>query len=1100
MNHNFRNCIRDGLLAILTLSIVSVSCSEYEKEPISPKEYNDLVSNFKSPADSVKPWCYYYWIGDDISKEGVTKDLMAMKEVGIGAALIGNINPEEVDGKVPLFSEEWWEIMVHAVTEGKRLGVDIGVFNCPGWSQSGGPWVSSDMAMRYMVYSETKIKGGQEIVTKLARPSEEFQDTYVLAFPSILAEEKNLTSKNSEIQITPSIKNATNLIDGEVTTEAGFSKSVENYQVDLKTKKTITARSLKIIPSQDAFKVDCEVLAETNGSYSVIRSFTIDRSKLSPNVGADKYAPILVALPETESKSFRIKFKALGGVFQSNTYPNAKIPAWNISEIVISESAGLEDFAEKNLGKMHPTPFPSWDSYLWKQQQDIQNKDLKVALDKVVDLSDKMDTDGTLKWNAPAGEWTIQRFGMTPTGTKNAPAAPQGKGYEIDKMSEKLVRFHFENFVGELLNRIPEESKSAFKYVIGDSYEMGSQNWSDDFQQKFQSKYGYDPKPFLPTYTGRVVESVEASDRFLWDMRRLVADEVAYQYVGGLKKVSNENNLKMWLENYGHWGFPSEFLMYGGQSDLVSGEFWNEGSLGNIECKASSSAAHIYGKPVTSAEAFTAAHKSYLRHPALLKKRGDWSFTEGINHFVLHLYIHQPDDNRKPGVNAWFSTEFNRHNTWFKQSKTWIDYLRRCQVLLQHGQYVADVCYFIGEDTPIMTGQRNPELPNGYSYDYINAEVILNRLTVKDGRFVLPDGMSFGMMVLPALNTMRPEVLAKIEELVKAGGMIYGSKPIKSPSYANFPESDNQVKVMADRMWGETPSGENLNRKYGDGLVLNGMELQQALDFIQLPTDVALNTDDKVLFTHREIPGMDIYFLTNQSDKVLDIRPSFRVENARPQLWDAVTGEIRTLPEFEVRDGRITLPIHFEKDQSWFVVFTNAGEEVDGTFNKNFPQAKLLKTLDNGWSVDFKNKDIGPRESVEFPELTDWSLSENELIKYYSGAATYTSSFSIEEPSTDSTYHLDLGQVNVMAKVKVNGKDVGTTWMAPYRLNLGNSIIQGENKIEIEVVNLWRNQMLKDRALPVEQRYTWHLVDDMKDDEPLQVSGLLGPVTIEVIR
>ncbi|MFY0651765.1 MAG: hypothetical protein JXQ96_07010 [Cyclobacteriaceae bacterium] len=1099
MNYNSGNYFLNAVFAIVAFSLISISCSDDDKGSISPKEYNELVNNFKSPADSVKPWCYYYWIGDDISKEGVTKDLEAMKEVGIGAALIGNINPDEVDGKVPLFSDEWWEIMVHAVTEGKRIGVDIGVFNCPGWSQSGGPWVSSYMAMRYMTFSETKIKGGKEIVANLTKPMEEFQDTYVLAFPSIAAEEKTLTSDNSQIQVTPSIKNANNLIDRDGITSAGFSKSIENYQVDIKTEQAITARSLKFVPLQDAFKVECEVSAEINGSYNVIKSLTIDRSKLTPNVGADKYAPILLALPETKSNSFRIKFKALGGVFQSNTYPNAKIAAWHLSEITISEAAGLEDYSEKNLGKMHPTPFPSWDSYLWKQQQGIENEDLKVSLGNVIDLSDKMDTDGKLTWSAPAGEWTIQRFGMTPTGTKNAPAAPQGKGYEIDKMSEKLVRFHFDKFVGELLKRIPEDSKSAFKYVIGDSYEMGSQNWSDDFQQKFQAKYGYDPKPFLPTYTGRVVESVEASDRFLWDMRRLVADEVAYQYVGGLKKISNENNLKMWLENYGHWGFPSEFLMYGGQSDLVSGEFWNEGSLGNIECKASSSAAHIYGKPVTSAEAFTAAHKSYLRHPALLKKRGDWSFTEGVNHFVLHLYIHQPDDNRKPGVNAWFSTEFNRHNTWFQQSKAWIDYLRRSQVLLQKGKYVADVCYFIGEDTPIMTGQRNPELPNGYSYDYINAEVILNRLSVKEGRLVLPDGMSFGMMVLPPLNTMRPKVLAKIEELVKAGAVIYGSKPTKSPSYAGFPESDSQVKEIADRMWGDA-SNQNLNKKYGEGSILNGMELQEALDLISLSKDVELNSDAKVLFTHRELPGMDIYFLTNQSDGVLDIKPSFRVENAKPQLWDAVTGEIRELPEYEIKEGRVSLPIHFEQDQSWFVVFTNINESVDGTFKENFPEPKLLKTLDESWKVNFKNKDIGPAQSVDFPQLTDWSESENESIKYYSGSATYSSSFSIEELSANSTYYLDLGQVNVMAKVKVNGKDVGTAWMAPYRLNLGNVLIQGENKIEIEVVNLWRNQLLKNRELPVEERYTWHIVDDMKDGEVPQTSGLLGPVNIEIVQ
>ena len=213
---------------------------------------------------------------------------------------------------------------------------------------------------------------------------------------------------------------------------------------------------------------------------------------------------------------------------------------------------------------------------------------------------------------------------------------------------------------------------------------------------------------------------MEESDRFLWDLRRMVADDLAYEYVGGLRKIANENNLKLWLENYGHWGFSSEFMMYGGQSDLISGEYWNEGSLGDIECKAASSTAHIYNKPVVYAEAFTANWDSYLRHPAMLKTRGDWSFTEGINKQVLHVYIHQPDDDRKPGINATFSTEFNRHNTWFKQGKHWIDYLRRCQHMLQQGKYVADVLYFIGEDAPKMSGIIDPELPSGYSLSLIH--------------------------------------------------------------------------------------------------------------------------------------------------------------------------------------------------------------------------------------------------------------------------------------------------------------------------------------------------------------------------------------------
>ncbi|WP_422083594.1 glycosyl hydrolase [Ulvibacterium sp.] len=1083
-------------LSILIAGSILIQCDSSEKKP--QPDFAKIKTDFVIPSDDNTLWCYWYWIGDDISKEGITKDLEAMKEAGIGGALIGNINPEEKDGKVPMLSEAWWDHMVHAVNEGKRIGVDIGAFNCPGWSQSGGPWVEPEMAMRYMTYSETKVKGGEEVIVKLAKPTQEFQDTYVLAFPSIASEEKTLSLPNARIHSTPSIKNANQLIDRDTTTVAGFSKSVENYQIDFVADEPLTVRSLRIVPAKDEIKIACEVFANTDGTYKSIKSFTIDRSKLSPNVGPDKYASILVTLPETESKNFRLKLKALGGVFQSNTFPNAKREVWNLSEIVLSEAVGLEDYSEKTLGKMHPTPFPAWDSYLWEQQAAITDNSLTVKKADVVDISDKMDSDGTLLWNAPPGEWTIQRFGMTPTGTKNAPSAPQGKGYEIDKMSEELIRFHFEQFIGKFIDRIPEENRSAFKYVIADSYEMGSQNWTDNFQEAFKETYGYDPKPFLPTYTGRVVQSVEASDRFLWDVRRLVADKVAYEYVGGLRKISNENNLNLWLENYGHWGFPSEFLMYGGQSNLVSGEFWNEGSLGDIECKSASSAAHIYGKSRVSAEAFTAARRSYVRHPALLKKRGDWSFTEGINHFVLHLYIHQPDDNRVPGVNAWFSTEFNRHNTWFKKSKAYFDYLRRSQHLLQQGTYAADICYFIGENAPIMTGARNPEIPDGYSYDYINAEVILERLSVKDGKFVLPDGMSYSLMVLPPFETMRPELLTKIESLVAQGGKIYGKAPQKSPSLEGYPKSDARVKEMADTMWGRNT---DKIKNYGKGFIVEGISLQEALEKLEIVKDVDLGKDVPVLWTHRKMPGMETYFLTNQSEKKINISPSFRVKGLKPQLWDAVTGEIRMLNEFTEDNERTTVPITMEPLQSWFLVFTNFEPKgMDKGHVTNFPNHKPIYTLESPWKVDFHHKGIGPAKTMEFDTLKDWSSHENDSIKYYSGTATYTSTFNYEKDSETKDVFINLGNVGVMASVKLNGKNLGTTWIAPYRLNANKAIQEGENTIEVEVVNVWRNRITGDKTIPEAARTTWLNVDDISPDEELIPSGLLGPVTIQIIE
>ncbi|SNR71161.1 alpha-L-rhamnosidase [Lutibacter agarilyticus] len=1067
------------------------SCRSWSQ--ISKENFEQVTSNFTTPADTNTIWCYWYWINDDISKDGITKDLEAMKKAGIGGALIGNINPAHEDGKVPMLSEDWWSHMVHAVVEGKRIGVDIGVFNCPGWSQSGGPWVDYTKAMRYLTYSETKVLGGKKLSIQLEKPKDEFQDTHTFAFKSSAIEKRSTQFISTKITANWNDVDVAVLNDGNKEADTSFEpKKGESLEISFELSEAITARSIAIIPSKP-FKCNMTLMAVVNGEEKVVKEFLFDRFKISPNVASIETGDFATILSDVITDKFILKctnFRTKGG-------------GYGFAEITISEAPVLDKYIEKQLGKMHSTPKPNWDTYIFSKQEALKDKSLCVNPNEVIDISNKLDKNGVLNWDAPAGEWTIMRMGMTPTGTKNAPAAPQGVGYEIDKMSSALAQYHFDNFVGELLKRIPEESKSAFKYVVADSYEQGSQNWTDGYEIKFKEKFGYDPIPFLPVLSGRIVGSVELSERFLWDLRRAIADDVAYEYVGGLRKASNKYNLKVWLENYGHWGFPGEFMMYGGQSDLISGEFWNEGTLGNIECKASSSTSHTYGKPITSAEAFTSSRKAYLRHPSMLKKRGDWALTEGINHFVLHLYIQQPDDNRKPGMNAWFGTEFNRHNTWFSQADTYFDYLRRCQHLLQQGKYVADVCYFIGEDAPIMTGGRNPEIPEGYSYDYINAEVIMSRLSVKDGRFVLPDGMSYKVMVLPPFTTMRPELLKKIEALVQQGGVILGPKPLESPSLQNFPACDEQVKALANKMWNGTYNQGKMAVQYGAGKVKDGFQLSEVFETINLSKDLELSADLPVLWIHRTMPGMEIYFISNQSDETIDLSPVFRVnQKLKPQLWDAVSGEIRALANYEITATGIKVPLTMEAAQSWFVVFTNDTNKinVNPAYATNFPAYEKVSAIESPFKVDFINKDIAPKDPVVFDKLIDWRNSEDEQLKYYSGTAVYSSTFKIDKLPKNQDLFLNLGKVSVMAKVKLNGKYIGGVWMAPYRLNITDAIKKGENILEVEVVNLWRNQLIRDKQRPENEKYTWIVIDKITSESAIQPSGLLGPLVIETVK
>jgi hypothetical protein len=1093
---NFSTRLRTAALMILLTILMINGCARItvEEDRVTPEE---LVQGFVHPPDSIKPWVYWYWISDNISKEGITRDLEAMARVGIGEALIGNIGLDEIPyGTISVLSKEWWELIEHAIREGKRVGVNIGLFNCPGWSQSGGPWVKSTEAMRHLVSSEVIVEGGRKILQKVNAPSKMFQDVKVLAFPAPEADLLSIARLNPRITTVPAVSNSKLMVDGDLKTVCIFSNAGDGKEmvIDLETSEAFTARSLVLYPAEKPFAADIDLQVMENGRFRTVKSFLFDRSNPSLNVGPTPFGEVAIAIPEITARRFRL--------IMSNFMERSRKKASDagIAEIALSAAPRLERYIEKQLGKMHQTPFPLWNEYQWPLQEEAGTKAMKIDPASVVDLSAHLAADGTLSWEAPAGKWVIMRIGVTPTGTKNSPSAPQGRGWEVDKMNRDHLRRHFDAFIGELLRRMPAEDRTALKHVVLDSYEQGSENWTEGFADDFSKRYGYDPIPWLPVLSGRIVGLADQSNRFLWDMRRMIADRVAYDYVGGLRDLSQENGLRVWLENYGHWGFPSEFLMYGGQSNDIAGEFWSEGELGNIECRASSSAAHIYGKRRVSAESYTSAGLPFRRYPAMLKRRGDWSFTEGINHVVLHVYIQQPYEERDPGMNAWFGIEFNRKNTWFEQSKKWIDYQRRCMFMLQRGQAVNDVCYFIGEDAPKMTGIRNPELPSGYSFDYINAEVIVNRLSVEDGKLVLPDGISYRILVLPPLKTMRPELLRKIKQLVAEGATVLGAAPDRSPSMQNYPAADSEVKSMSSELWGEVDGKSVKSRNYGNGHIMNGLDMQSALHQIGVLPDVSFPENSPLLWVHRRLMDTEIYFITNQSRETLNVETGFRVKGKQPELWDPVNGTIRDLPAF-VQKGEITVvPLRLDGYGSAFIVFKETGRTTSDMLRINFPEPKTVLKIDSPWQVSFDPAMRGPKRIVSMTRLEDWSKNPDESIRFYSGTATYRNTFILPEIPNGELLYVNLGLVGGMADIKVNGQPAGGVWTAPWHVDVTGLVRIGENTLEIEVVNTWANRLIGDSRLPEKDRKTWTAFHNSKPADPLEPSGLLGPVIITSVR
>lgn len=1071
-----------------------------------------------------------------------------MARVGIGKALIGHISPGGQRGNVRILSESWWEMVEHAVREGQRLGVDIGFFNGPGWSQSGGPWIRKYQAMRYVVSREIQLKGPMLFKGNLSPPDTLFERIALQAFPIQVASIDRNLPDIERIQSDPDIHGINNLFDGKESTHFSFPDHLfstsEPLSINILFKDPVDLQSITFdfLPVSLLAKITLKA-RDPNGNFQVIRQFTLDRRNINFEIGPMRYDPETFSLPITRSDEVRMIISNLIGT-----------PGAGLKEITFGTAARVDQVIEKQLGKMYSDPLPPWDAYLWPVQAEPEEEDL-IDPEQIIDLDAKIDSKGNLSWEVPEGNWILLESGMIPTGATNVPVPPEATGYECDKFTQEAIETHFAAFIGKFLERVSAEERRSFRTVVIDSYEVGPQNWTNDFRDIFQTHYGYDPIPWLPVFSGRIVGSADLSNRFLWDVRRLTADLISTVYVRRLRELSNEHDLDLWLENYGHWGFPGEFLQYGGQADQVSGEFWFENSiwdLGPLECRMASSAAHTYGKKQVFAEAFTAGF-NFLQYPAIMKSRGDQMFCEGTNHFVLHVSIHQPWEDWIPGVTAWFGMSYQRHNTWFDQSKAWNEYLERCHFLLQQGLPVSDVCYFIGEDAPKMTGILKPSLPYGYDYDFINADVILNRLSVQDGMLVLPDGKSYHLMVLPPEETMRPEVLKKLNEFIKNGANVYGSPPSHSPSMENYPRSDQEIKIIASELWGKWIESSVIDQKFGDGRLFYGVPLDKVLEKLSLEPDI-LCPDTTIRWTHRNNGPIDVYFLSNPDTISKSIEISFRTDEKLPELWHPDTGETEKVAFYHPSGNRTRVPIHLAASGSVFVIFREPVPEtyVQSIQNEDHPKISVQEGLEipivtytkkgniqfstgesghytlllsngnknstdltdipepleiNGpWELHFpENWDV-PVDTV-FDQLISWTNHPHPGIHYFSGTACYLKKIDIPGDwiKPDLLIYLDLMDVRMMAEVIMNGKNLGILWKKPFRVEITSAIKPGPNELEIRVTNTWWNRLVGDEKYPdgfpgseIDHPRTFTTTKAWNAESELLQSGLLGPVRIEV--
>jgi hypothetical protein len=1096
-----------------------------------------LESGFKNPPDSAKPRVWWHWMNGNVTREGITLDLEWMKRVGIGGiqnfdANIGNIRagqrsmPQYVEKRIVYHSPEWKELERHAAAECDRLGLEMTMHSSGGWSETGGPWVKPEEAMKKLVWRETRVEGPRKFSGVLAAPPSvngPFQD---IPYRSRFGPPSEPEGPPDPTYYGDSAVVAYRLPEGEVemadarprvTRSGGTFDSAALFDGDL-------VRSVAVpLPEGDepawiqyefaepfaarAFTIAVGGTQIPTGSLQASEDGTAFRTLVTLPGPSERGIPVRTyAFPETTARFYRVvltgvpqgRFAALRG-----TSPPREV---EIAELRLVSGARVNRWEAKAAFAL----LLEYDSVPTPKVPPAA----AIPRTGVVDLTSKMSPDGRLDWDVPEGRWAILRMGYSLTGQKNGPAPPEATGFEVDKLNRAHVASYLRSYLAPVAEAMGPLFGKSFQYLLMDSWEAGLQNWTEEMLDEFARRRGYDPKPYLPVLTGRIVDSADVSERFLWDFRRTIADMLADYHYEWPATLLHERGLKLYAEAAGT-GSPmfQDALQNKGRVDIPMGEFWTvapgEGHRAShvMDVHEAASAAHIYGKPLVATESFTSFVPGWNDPPADLKWLGDHFMAMGVNRFVIHTSVHQPFVDRAPGFTLGpFGQHYTRNNTWAEPSKAWISYLTRASYMLQQGLFVGDLAYYYGEGAPATTYKGpqtipDPAPPEGYAYDYLNTEVLLEPMSVENGRLVLPDGMSYRVLVLPAtVDRLTLPVMRKIRDLVAAGATVVGPKPVGSPSLVGYPESDAEVRALANEVWGACDGRTITEHALGAGRVYWGQSLEEVLAALETPPDLEYTRPGfhtTVDWIHRRTADTDIYFVANQRNRVEDLEVRVRVEGKAAEVWQPETGEIGPAT-YSIEEGRTTVSLRLGPSESVFVVFR--GKAASPTWTVPRETSTEIATLKGPWDVTFP-EGWGAPPKIQLDSLSSWTTYPDDGVKYFSGTATYTRTFEAPESwfQDSGKLVLDLGRVKEIAEVSLNGQPLGIAWRPPFRVDATAALKPGENRLEIKITNLWVNRLVGDEQPEAEKKYTFSTFRPYTKDSPLLESGLLGPVTVDAV-
>ena len=1090
-----KNRLKQRIFALSLLAWTAVC-------PADAQQTRSLREQFQNPSDEAKPWTFWYWMYGVVSKEGITADLEAMKHAGLGGTYLmpikGIHEGAQYDGKAQQLTPEWWEMVRFSMEEADRLGLKLGMHICDGFALAGGPWITPKESMQKVVWSDTIVDGGKLNALRLPQPEayeNYYEDIALFALPvEDAADEMPAKITCVNLATANNVKSAQTVnMDA-----AGVIRSSYPCYIQYEYKQAFTCRNIEIVLNGNNYQAHrLKVMASDDGvNYRFVKQLVPARQGWQNTDENSTHS-----IPATTARYFRFYWTPEGSEPGSEDMDAAKWkPNLKIKQLRLHQEARLNQW-EGKAGLV-------WRVAESTREEEIGKEDC-YSLSQVINLTEQYKNapashskEKTITAVLPKGKWKLLRMGHTATGHTNATGGG-GKGLECDKFNPRTVRKQFDNwFAQAFVKTHPEVARRVLKYMHVDSWECGSQNWSDSFAKEFRTRRGYDLLPYLPLLAGIPMESAGRSEEILRDVRTTIAELVVDVFYQVLSDCAKEYDCQFSAECVAPT-MVSDGLLHYQKVDLPMGEFWLNSPTHDKpnDMLDAISGAHIYGKNIIQAEGFTEVRGTWDEYPAMLKALLDRNYALGINRLFYHVYVHNPWLDCQPGMTLdGIGLFFQRNQTWWdKGAKAFSEYATRCQSLLQYGHPVTDIAVFTGEEVPrrsVLPERLVSSLPGlfgterveserirlanegqplrvrpvgvthsanmadpekwvnplrGYAYDSFNKDALLRLAKAENGRMKLAEGMGYKVVVLPLSRPMNPEpvlspaVRKKMNEL-KAAGVIVPALPYTEEDFSAY-----------------------------------GLERDMIV-----PEDVA--------WMHRSGELGDIYFVANQREETRTFTASMRINGRKPECWNPVTGEMNTHPSYRIHDNRTEVTLTLAPNESVFIVFPTeeAADKERTSTDKREPLNRTLETEE--YTVTF----LATGKTVVRKDLFDWSKEEDEQIRYYSGTAVYKATFRWKDKlKKGQPVYLNLGKVCNLATVRVNGIDCGTVWTAPYRADITSALKKGTNELEIEVTNTWANALkgVDEGKAPYDG--IWTNAKYRKKEDTLLPAGLLGILTIE---